>query len=108
MSEAATKQRQEALRLANRVRQVRAEVKAGLRQTPSRREAMLKAAEIIEMPADELETMRIEALLRSIFRMGTAKANRLLIRAGIPPSRTIGGITGRQRAELVRLLKEDA
>lgn len=103
--EPAMLQRLEALERANHVRLVRSEVKRSLRETGSRREAMRKAAEIIALPDDELETMRIEPLLRSIFRMGATKANRLLVRAGIPPSRTIGGITARQRAELVRLLE---
>lgn len=106
--DAATKQRKDALELANHVRAVRAEVKAALRQTTNRRDAMGKAADIIAEPEVELESMRIEALLKAIFRMGTSKSHRLLVRAGIPPSRTIGALTGRQRDELVRLLREDA
>lgn len=97
-------QREHALQLANHVRCIRAEVKRDLREL-NRAEGLLKAADLLEAPSVELEGMKVEALLGSIFRIGETKVHRLMLQAGISSQRTIGGITGRQRAALVSLLR---
>lgn len=97
-------QRDQALQLANHVRKTRADVKRELREL-NRADGLLRAAEIVEAPIVEMEGMKVEMLLRSVYRIGDAKVHRLMVQANIASQRTIGGITSRQRALLVRLLR---
>lgn len=86
-------QRQEALRRANEVRFARARFKRDLSH-----EAALRA---LFVPDARLETMKIYDLLLAVPSVGRVKANRILLHAQVSPSKTLGGLTDRQRRELV-------
>lgn len=92
-------QRFEALQRANDVRSYRAQlkldVKHGLRST----------ADAVAEPEDELATMKVFDLLLATPKVGRVKAGKWLARCGISPSKTVAGLTGRQRSTLVALLR---
>lgn len=91
-------QRREALLLANHVRRWRAERKVEIK---ARRTSV---SALIALPAQEIETMKILDLILRAPKVGRVKAMRMLNRAGIAPSKTVGGLSDRQRAELLSLL----
>lgn len=94
-----TDQRRDALTEGNRIRLVRAEVKRALRaELPSVAAAI--AHEIITRPKPDLLTMRVEDLLLAAPKLGSVKVNRLMRRAQVSPSKTLGGLTERQRRAL--------
>jgi hypothetical protein len=97
-------QRTSALQLANHVRYVRAELKREL-WTMTHAQGMVRVADVLEAPIPELENMKVLTLLKSVYRLGDSKVNRLMTQAGISQTRTVGGITGRQRECLVALLR---
>lgn len=84
-----------ALDNANRVRSFRAQLK---RDVQARRSSA--ALVLLEPPAD-VETMRVFDLLLSIPKLGRTKVNKILVQNRISPSKTVGGLTARQRHELV-------
>lgn len=88
-----------ALEKANRIRAVRAQVKRDLKAGD------IQAWPLIADPGDELLNMRVYDVLLAIPRFGVVKAQRLLARHRISQRKTLGGITERQRAELVAALK---
>src|SRR5438128_8577908 len=89
-------QRLAALREANRIRFHRAELKRQLRA------GRLAPDEVLEDP--DCETMKVVDLLRSLPKVGPVKTNRALNRTRISPSKTLGGLTDRQRDELLSVL----
>ena len=91
-------QRMEALELANRIRCERARVKRELRENPS-----LVLALVADPPAF-LGSMKVEKLLVAVPRMGVVKARRMMVSARISDAKTVGGLSPRQRTELVDLL----
>jgi hypothetical protein len=56
---------------------------------------------IIAEPPSWAETMLVFDVLQAIPRVGRDKALRTLNRADVSPAKTIGGMTGRQRFELL-------
>ncbi len=93
-------QRMEALRWANTVRTRRADLK---RDIKAGTQAPLPL--IAKEPPDWLETMKVYDLLMAMPKIGRVKATRVLNRCRISPSKTIAGISRRQRLELVRELR---
>ena len=92
-------QRSEALARANEVRSARKHLKEQLKQ----READL-AALVADYPSF-LATARISDLLLALPGYGPGKAGKLLSACRISPSKTVAGLTARQRRELVEALK---
>lgn len=88
-----------ALEKANRIRRVRAGVKRDLKA------GEIQAWPLIADPGDELLNMRGYDVLLAIPKFGVVKAQRLLVSHRISLRKTLGGITDRQRAELVAALK---
>lgn len=92
------RQRREALARANEIRSHRAtlkrEVKTGRRAVPA----------ILLDPHTEVETMKVFDLLVAMPKIGRVKANKVLQVTRISPSKTVGGLSERQRRELVSLL----
>lgn len=82
----------DALRTANDVRTKRAALKRELKQG--------QISPLAAMDRPEVETMKSEDFLRAIPKVGRVKANRTLARLRISPSRSIGGLSDRQRREL--------
>lgn len=91
-------QRMEALTKANDIRSRRSELKLDLKA--SRRLLIPLLAD----PPDYLATMKLFDLLLAIPKYGRVKVNRILSQCRISPSKSIGGLTERQRDELMGLL----
>ena len=92
-------QRMEALERANHIRTRRAQLKRDLRAGKVRIDSLL------ESPPDYLETAKVFDMLLAVPKYGRVKANRVLQQVRISPSKTIGGLSDRQRTELVALLR---
>ena len=92
-------QRFEALERANEIRSARAQLKRDLKA--GRR----SVAGVLAAPPENLLTLKVEALLRATPKYGQAKVDRVLRTARVSPSKTLGGMTDRQRREVVNLLK---
>ena len=90
-------QRMEALKRANDVRVHRAQLKKDLKDGRVSIEAILLD------PPDYVETAKVLDMLMAVPKFGRVKAARLLNQCRISPSKTIGGLSHRQRAELVAL-----
>ncbi len=92
-------QRLEALQRANEVRTRRAQLKKDLRSGRTSIHALL------ENPPDCVETAKVIDMLLAVPKYGRVKATKVLQQCRISPSKTIGGLSERQRAELVSLLR---
>jgi hypothetical protein len=88
-------QRMAALRRANEVRTARAAIKRDLKT--GRRDVRVLIAE----PPPELATCKIAELIIAAPKFGKSKTDRLLRQVKVSPSRTIGGLSDRQRDDLV-------
>ncbi len=89
----------EALERANHIRTRRAQLKRDLRGGKARIDTLL------ESPPDYLETAKVFDMLLAVPKYGRVKANKVLQQVRISPSKTIGGLSDRQRTELVALLR---
>lgn len=95
-------QRLAALALANTVRLGRAELKRALR------ERRVPIGEVIACPPEEAARAKVSELLLAVPKFGRARVARLLRQCGISEAKTVGGLSARQRAELVRRLAGEA
>ena len=94
------KQREEALAQANLVRIQRAQLKADLKQ------GRCSLAALIAEPPDYLVAAKPSEMLGALPRYGCVKVARLLERCRVSPKKTIGGLSARQRREIVAALEE--
>ena len=92
-------QRMEALERANQIRSQRAKPKRDLRAGKATIDRLL------ESPPEYLETAKVFDLLLAVPKFGRVKANKILQQVRISPSKTVGGLSDRQRGELVQLLR---
>lgn len=92
-------QRMEALQRANHIRTQRAQIKRDLK---ARRTSIDR---LLENPPEYLETAKVIELLLAVPKYGRVKANKILQQCRISPSKTVGGLSERQRKELVELLR---
>jgi hypothetical protein len=92
-------QRMEALQRANDIRTRRAQLKRDLK---AGRQAI---HELLLDPPEYLETAKVFDLLLAVPKYGRVKVNKILTQCRISPSKTIGGLSQRQRSELVLLLR---
>jgi hypothetical protein len=92
-------QRMEALQRANDVRSRRAQLKRDLKA------GRQPIHELLLQPPEYLETAKVFDLLLAVPKYGRVKVNRILTQCRISPSKTIGGLSQRQRAELVTLMR---
>lgn len=100
----------EALGLANARKWARAGIKRQLKVLP-RIEGSRMAARVLEHPSDDVEGIRLNELVGSIYRYGPALTESLVRRALLHPAcetKRIGDLTERQRGVLARLLREAA
>jgi hypothetical protein len=92
-------QRMDALKRANEIRTQRAslkrDLKAGRRQIHG----------LLLDPPEYLLTAKVFDLLLAVPKYGRVKVNRILTHCRISPSKTIGGLSQRQRHELVSYLR---
>jgi hypothetical protein len=92
-------QRMDALHRANEIRTARAQLKRDLKA------GRLAIHELLTEPPAYVETAKVFDLLLAVPKYGRVKANKVLTQCRISPSKTIGGLSQRQRAELVALLR---
>lgn len=88
-------QRLSALEEANRIRSKRARLKEALGNG-------LSPLEVIDDP--DCDTMKTVDLLMALPSVGRVKSNRMMRRAGVSPSKTLGGMSDRQRRDLLGML----
>jgi len=92
-------QRMEALQRANDIRSRRAQLKRDLKA------GRQPIDELLLEPPDYLETAKVFDLLLAVPKYGRVKVNKILSQCRISPSKTIGGLSQRQRAELIALMR---
>jgi hypothetical protein len=92
-------QRMKALRKANDIRSRRAQLKRDLKAGKTKVETLL-----LDPPEYVLSAKTFDMLL-AVPKLGRVKANRILTQCRISPSKTIGGLSERQRGELVHQLR---
>ena len=92
-------QRMEALKRANEIRTERARLKRDLKAGRTQIHGLLLD------PPEYLLTAKVFDLLLAVPKYGRVKVNRILTQCRISPSKTIGGLSERQRSELVSYLR---
>jgi hypothetical protein len=89
----------DALQRANDIRTRRAQLKRDLKAGRASIHQLL-----LDVP-EWLETAKVFDLLLAVPKYGRVKVNRILTQCRISPSKTIGGLSERQRNELVSFLR---
>ena len=92
-------QRRDALRRANEVRVRRAQLKKELKA------GLVRIDQVLDNPPEYVGTAKVFDILLAAPRFGRVKAARFLKHCRISQSKTVGGLSERQRAELVGLLR---
>jgi hypothetical protein len=92
-------QRMEALKRANEIRVRRAQLKRDLKSGD------VQIEKILSNPPGYVETAKVFDMLMAVPKFGRVKAARFLNQCRISQSKTVGGLSERQRAELVGLLR---
>jgi hypothetical protein len=95
-----SEQRRHALQQANQVRSERARLKKDLAT------GTVGLVEILARPPACARTARVGDLLLALPKIGSVKAGRILARCRISDSKTVAGLTDRQRAELTDLFRQ--
>ncbi len=90
-------QRMEALKRANDIRVRRAQLKRDLK------DGRVQIESILLEPPEYVSTAKVFDMLMAVPKFGRVKATRLLNQCRISQSKTVGGLSERQRAELVGL-----
>jgi hypothetical protein len=90
-------QRMEALKRANDIRVKRAKLKKDLK------DGRVRIDQILRTPPEYVETAKVFDILMAVPKFGRVKAARFLNQARISQAKTVGGLSERQRAELVGL-----
>jgi len=89
----------EALKRANDIRVKRAQLKKDLKA------GRVRIEKILEAPPAFVETAKVFDMLMAVPKFGRVKAARFLNQCRISQSKTVGGLSERQRTELVGLLR---
>lgn len=92
-------QRLDALKRANDIRTQRARLKRDLKAGRAQIHGLLLD------PPEYILTAKVFDILLAVPKYGRVKANRVLTQCRISPSKTIGGLSERQRGELVSHLR---
>ncbi len=90
-------QRMDALQRANVIRSARAQLKRDLKA------GAVSIADVLHEPPDYVLTAKVYDMLMAVPKLGRVKAMRLLNQCRISQSKTVGGLSDRQRAELLGL-----
>lgn len=92
-------QRREALEQANKIRTYRARLKRDIKA------GRKSVHDLLLEPPEMIETMKVFDLILAAPAYGRTKVNKVLVHSRISPSKTIGGLTPRQRTEIVSMLR---
>jgi S13-like H2TH domain len=90
-------QRMEALKRANDIRVKRARLKKDLK------DGHRQIEDILSDPPEFVSTAKVFDMLLAVPKFGRVKAARFLNQCRISQSKTVGGLSERQRAELIAL-----
>ena len=90
-------QRMEALKRANDIRVRRAQLKKDLK------DGSVQIEEVLRRPPTYVETAKVFDILMAVPKFGRVKAAKLLNQCRISQSKTVGGLSERQRGELIGL-----
>ena len=90
-------QRMEALKRANHIRVARAQLKKDLK------DGKVQIETVLTNPPDWVSTAKVFDMLMAVPKFGRVKAARLLNQCRISQSKTVGGLSERQRTELIGL-----
>ena len=88
----------DALRRANEVRALRAQLKRDLKA------GRVSIGALLLDPPPYLETAKVFDMLLALPKYGRVKATKILHSCRVSPSKTFGGLSERQRAELAERL----
>ena len=91
-------QRLDALERANTIRTKRSVLKRDIKA------GRVSVIALLADPPTYIDTMKVYDLLLAVPMVATVKANQIVTRCRISPSKTVGGLSVRQRDELARLL----
>jgi hypothetical protein len=94
-------QRMDALQRANEIRTRRAQLKKDLKA------GRVSIHTLLLNPPEYLQTAKVFDMLLAVPKYGRVKVNKVLQQCRISPSKTIGGLSQRQRSELVSLLRRE-
>ena len=97
--ERTSEQRMKALNNANEIRTARAQLKRDLKAGKAQINKLLLD------PPDYVLSAKAFDMILAVPKYGRVKANKILTQCRISPSKTIGGLSERQRAELVHMLQ---
>ena len=97
--ERSREQRMRALSRANEIRSARAQLKRDLKAQKTKIETLLLD------PPEYVMSAKVFDMILAVPKYGRVKANKILGHCRISPSKTIGGLSERQRAELVQFLR---
>jgi hypothetical protein len=89
----------DALQRANEIRTRRAQLKRDLKA------GRQNIHQLLMDPPEYVETAKVFDMLLAVPKYGRVKANKILQQCRISPSKTIGGLSERQRGELVSYLR---
>lgn len=92
-------QRMAALKRANGIRSARAKLKRDLKA------GRASIHDLLHTPPDYVLTAKVFDMLLAVPKYGRVKANRVLHQCRVSPSKTIGGLSERQRRELIERLR---
>lgn len=92
-------QRMDALQRANEIRSRRAQLKRDLKA------GRTSIHNLLLDPPEWVETAKVFDMLLAVPKYGRVKANKILTTCRISPSKTIGGLSQRQRDELIASLR---
>src|ERR1041385_2061207 len=95
-------QRMDALKRANDVRVRRAKLKKDLK------EGKVRIEQILGNPPEYVSTAKVIDILMAVPKFGRVKAARFLNTCRISQSKTVGGLSDRQRAELIEIFNRSA
>jgi len=87
----------DALRRANEIRVRRAQLKKDLK------DGRVQVEQVLRRPPDFVETAKVFDILMAVPKFGRVKAARFLNQCRISQSKTVGGLSERQRTELIGL-----
>jgi hypothetical protein len=87
----------DALKRANDVRVKRAQLKKDLK------DGKVRIEQILGKPPEYVETAKVLDILMAVPKFGRVKARRFLGACRISESKTVGGLSERQRGELIGL-----
>jgi hypothetical protein len=89
----------DALARANQIRIQRAQLKRDLKS------GRLSIHALLLNPPEYVETAKVFDMLLAVPKYGRVKVNKILGQCKISPSKTVGGLSERQRRELVAFMR---